>query len=139
MTLAGRFWPLAVLLAVSSLAMTRKEPTRKLPSPPRLMTRLAPTVLTVDTRFAPLEQARCSAFLPPRLVSGHAAKPANPVEVDFIVGRNGQVEKPFLLEGTDSAVKVVSVIRAWHYRPALCDGLPVEAEGRVKLGSQSRN
>ena len=88
-----------------------------------------------------MEEARCAAFLPPRLVAGRGADPAKPIVVDFIVGRDGSVEKPVVLEGSDPAVNgnVVGMIRGWRYRPALCDGLPIEAEGRVELGSQSRN
>lgn len=138
MTLARRIWPLAMLLSLSSLAMTRQDRNPRFP-PSRLITQLTSRVETLDSRFVPLEESRCSAFLPPLLVSGYGAEPANPVVVDFIVGRDGRVEKPFVLEGADSAVHVLDVMTRWNYRPALCDGLPVEAEGRVKLGSQSRN
>jgi hypothetical protein len=103
------------------------------------MTFTTPVVM-IDSRFAPLEQPRCTAFLPPRLVAGRGTEPGKPIVIDFIVGRNGEVEKPVILEGSDPALNsnVLDVISGWRYRPALCDGLPIEAEGRIELGSQSR-
>ena len=88
-----------------------------------------------------MEEARCSAFLPPQLVAGRGTDPAKPIVIDFIVDRDGTVEKPVILEGADPewATDILDMISGWRYRPAMCDGLPIEAEGRIELGSQSRN
>lgn len=138
MRLSPRAWPLTVLISFSCFAITTHQPNRFTPPRPLITTFTAP-VVSLDTRFAPLEEPRCSAFLPPRLVAGRGTVPSKPVVIDFIVGRNGNVEKPVILEGADSGLGALHAVRGWHYTPALCDGLPIEAEGRVELGSQSRN
>lgn len=138
MAISRKFWGLVVFIPLSCFAITKHQPNRYLPPKP-LMTFTTP-VVTIDSRFAPLEQARCTAFLPPRLVAGRGTEPGKPIVIDFIVGRNGDVEKPVILEGSDPALNgnVLDVISGWKYRPALCDGLPIEAEGRIEIGSQSR-
>jgi hypothetical protein len=88
-----------------------------------------------------MEEARCSAFLPPQLLVGPGAVPVKPIVIDFIVGRTGAVEKPVILEGSDPALNlsVVDVISGWRYRPALCDGLPIETEGRIEISTPPPN
>jgi TonB family protein len=60
------------------------------------------------------------------------------VRVSFIVGADGRVESPFILESAgelDDEV-VLSAVRYWRFRPALCNGVPTEMEARVRfLGS----
>lgn len=137
--MARKLWPLAVLISLSCFAMTKNQPNHFLPPKP-LMTFSTP-VVALETRFSPLEEARCTAFFPPQLLAGRGAEPGKPIVIDFIVGRSGAVEKPVILEGSDPAlnVNVLDVISGWRYRPALCDGLPIETEGRIELGSQSPN
>lgn len=139
MRLSRTVWPLALLIPLTCFAYSKHHPTRF--TQPKPLIPFHDQVVTVDMRFAPLEETRCTAFLPPRLVAGRGADFQKPVVIDFIVGRSGNVEKPVILEGADPAVNldVLDVVSGWHYRPAMCDGLPIEAEGRVELGSQVRN
>ena len=132
------FWALMIVISLSCFAITKHQPNHFLP-PKSLMNFTTPAV-KIDSRFAPLEAERCSAFLPPRLVAGRGAEPGKPIIIDFIVGRNGDVEKPVILEGADAALNgiVLNAISGWRYRPALCDGFPIEAEGRIEFGSQPR-
>ncbi len=138
--MARMLWPLAVLIPLACFGMARHQPNHNIV--PRPLLSFNTPVVTHDSRFSPMEEARCSAFLPPRLVAGRGAEPEKPIVIDFIVGRDGAVEKPVIIEGADASlsVNVLDVISGWRYRPALCDGLPIEAEGRIELGgSQSRN
>jgi Gram-negative bacterial TonB protein C-terminal len=99
-------------------------------------------------KFQPLEEAdvamECeSAEAPQALATPHAWVAAIPddtkVVVNFIVGTDGQVYSPFVLDGrgSDSLFrKLVNEVRRWHYRPALCNGVPTDAEVKVQLSSR---
>jgi TonB family protein len=55
------------------------------------------------------------------------------VLVDFIVNTQGRVESHLILESSGEAnEKVVSkTIQQWRFRPAICKGVPINAEVRV--------
>jgi hypothetical protein len=68
---------------------------------------------------------------PNPLLNGNAS-----VTVDFIVGWDGVVYSPFVLEGSvnDPDVRaVLQAMRGWRFRPGKCNGAPTSAEGRVKF------
>jgi TonB family protein len=58
------------------------------------------------------------------------------VRVSFIVGADGRVHSPFVLDsgGVREDQAVLRVVRRWRYRPALCNGVPTDSEARVKFG-----
>jgi TonB family protein len=55
--------------------------------------------------------------------------------VSFIVGTDGRVHSPLILQGSDSDEDraVLSAVQSWKYRPARCNGVPMEAEGRIEF------
>jgi TonB family protein len=57
------------------------------------------------------------------------------VRVSFIVGADGRVYSPFILDSGGAADDqlVLQSIRRWRYRPALCNGVPTDAEARVQF------
>jgi len=63
--------------------------------------------------------------------------------VSFVVGIDGRVYGPLVLEGMGQGVKVsqarpvVDAVRMWRYRPAVCNGAPTEAEAKVEFSSPS--
>ena len=99
-------------------------------------------------KFQPLEEAdvamECESTAPPQaLATPHAWVAAIPddtkIVVNFIIGTDGQVYSPFVLggKGSDSLFrKLVAEVRHWHYRPALCNGVPTDAEVKVQLSSR---
>ena len=99
-------------------------------------------------KFQPLEEAdvamECESAEPPQaLATPHAWVAAIPdgtkIVVNFIVGTDGQVYSPFVLDGrgSDSLFRrLVNEVRRWHYRPALCNGVPTDAEVKVQLSSR---
>jgi TonB family protein len=99
-------------------------------------------------RFQPLEEAdvemQCESTEPPQaLATPHASLAAIPdnakIVVNFIIGTDGQVYSPFVLDGSGSVSlerKLVEEVRRWHYRPAMCNGVPTDAEVKVQLSSR---
>ncbi len=57
------------------------------------------------------------------------------VRVSFIVGSDGHVHSPFILEsgGPGEDQIVLRAVRLWRYRPALCNGVPTDFEARVRF------
>jgi TonB family protein len=57
------------------------------------------------------------------------------VRVSFIVGSDGHVHSPFILDsgGPEEDQIVLRAIRFWRYRPALCNGVPTDSEARVRF------
>lgn len=85
----------------------------------------------------------CAAVQPPEAlatpdplldVSGLNA----PLTVSFIVGVDGRVHSPLILESVGpSADKIVlETMRSWRYRPATCNGVPTETEGKIAFSSR---
>jgi TonB family protein len=60
------------------------------------------------------------------------------VKVSFIVGVDGRVHSPLILESAGLAGDrhVLDTVRRWKYRPATCNGVPTETEGKVEFSSQ---
>lgn len=58
------------------------------------------------------------------------------VRVSFIVGSDGRVHSPFILDsgGARGDQVVLRAVHHWRYRPALCNGVPTESEARVQFG-----
>jgi TonB family protein len=57
------------------------------------------------------------------------------VRVSFIVGADGHVHSPFILDsgGREQDELVLRTVQQWRYRPALCNGVPTDAEARVEF------
>jgi TonB family protein len=61
--------------------------------------------------------------------------PGIKVRVSFIVGADGRVHSPLILEsgGLVGDRNILQTVRAWRYRPATCNGVPTEAEGKIEF------
>src|ERR1700730_6270847 len=63
---------------------------------------------------------------------------AQKVKVSFIIGTDGSVRSRLILEsaalGGDR--RVLQTVRTWRYRPATCNGVPTETEGKVEFFSR---
>jgi TonB family protein len=57
------------------------------------------------------------------------------VRVSFIVGTDGHVHSAFVLESGGPAEDqvVLRAVRFWRYRPALCNGVPMDSEARIRF------
>ena len=66
--------------------------------------------------------------------SAHGQK----VKVSFIIGTDGRVHSPLILESAGLAGDrhVLQTVRTWRYRPATCNGVPTEIEGKIEFSSR---
>jgi len=88
-------------------------------------------------------RAVCRAVQPPQALTTPTPMPVasaygRRVKVSFIIGTDGRVHSPLILEsaGLSGDRDVLSVVRSWKYRPATCDGVPTEIEGKIEFSSQ---
>lgn len=60
------------------------------------------------------------------------------VKVSFIVGADGRVHSPLILQsvGPMGDRNVLQTVRSWRYRPATCNGVPTEAEGKIEFSQR---
>jgi TonB family protein len=60
------------------------------------------------------------------------------IQVSFIIGIDGRVHSPLILEsaGFSGDRHVLATVRTWKYRPATCNGVPTEAEGKIEFSSR---
>ncbi|HLW85889.1 MAG TPA: TonB family protein [Candidatus Sulfotelmatobacter sp.] len=62
------------------------------------------------------------------------------VKVSFIIGTDGRVHSPLILEsaGATGDRSILRTVRTWRYRPATCNGVPTETEGKIEFSSRSK-
>ena len=91
----------------------------------------------------PIAPAECGAVQPPQ-----ALATPDPlldetdlnarVSVSFIIGTDGRVHSALILQsaGSNEDRTILDAVRFWRYRPALCNGVPTEAEAKVEFSSR---
>jgi TonB family protein len=64
-----------------------------------------------------------------------AADAETRITVSFIIGTDGRVHSPLILEsaGPSGDRTVLDTVRTWRYRPATCNGVPTEVEARIEF------
>jgi TonB family protein len=85
-------------------------------------------------------RSRCEDTRPPQalMTPDPSLVPADAgmkVKVSFIVGADGRVHSPLILQSAGSVGdrNVLRTVRTWRYRPATCNGVPTEAEGKIEF------
>ena len=94
-----------------------------------------------ETEFAAIghtSRSSCEATHPPEALATPSPLLDNPkmnarIKVSFIIGTDGRVHSPFILEsaGPSDDQVVLDAVRTWRYRPATCNGVPTESEARI--------
>jgi len=58
--------------------------------------------------------------------------------VSFIIGTDGHIQSPLILSSDTPSENrdILRTVKSWRYRPALCNGVPTEAEARVEFSSR---
>jgi TonB family protein len=99
-----------------------------------------------DSDYSVIPQATrtsCAANRPPEALATpdpllDNVSSSSRIAVSFIVGADGRVHSPFILEsaGSDQDRTVLQAIKAWRYRPATCNGVPTESEAKIEFSSR---
>ncbi|HEX8815378.1 MAG TPA: energy transducer TonB [Terriglobales bacterium] len=97
-----------------------------------------------QSQFAPIPHptayASCEVSDPPEALATpdplvEFSGPDSKITVSFIVGTDGRVHSLFILDGDTPAEEgtVLKAVRSWRYRPAKCNGIPIDAEARIQF------
>jgi TonB family protein len=85
-------------------------------------------------------RAACEQVEPPQALTTPDpllgdARHGEKVKVSFIIGTDGRVHSPLILQSAGLAGdrRVLQTVRTWRYRPATCNGVPTETEGKVEF------
>jgi TonB family protein len=151
-----RLWQgtkLGLWIALSMVALTWHSPQSwcSLGKPAALLERKVPlsqlerTLRAAPSHVAefaslPLALPRCKEVNPPEaLLTPDPPFPLQDddlkVRVSFIIGADGHVHSAFILDsgGPKEDERILRAIRAWRYRPALCNGIPIDSEALVRF------
>jgi TonB family protein len=85
-------------------------------------------------------RSRCEDIRPPQALTTPDPLPlpfqaAQKAKVSFIIGADGRVHSPLILQSAGPAFdrNILRTVRLWRYRPATCNGVPTEAEGKIEF------
>jgi TonB family protein len=143
-----RAWPAVLLLVPPIFASAVATPSSRMRSETFMQREgsVASTLIRasqfVDVPHLSLQRA-CEDIQPPEALttpdplfmpSGRGRK----VKVSFIIGTDGRVHSPLILESAGLAGDrhVLQTVRTWRYRPATCNGVPTETEGKIEFSSR---
>ena len=143
-----RTWPAILLISMSVVSTGKTTP----------VTTLRPANLTQRELQASRTLRRASQYIDvPHISSRPACADVQPpqalttpdplltssadgrrVKVSFIIGTDGRVHSPLILESAGLAGdrRVLQTVRTWRYRPATCNGVPTETEGKIEFSSR---
>lgn len=142
-----RLWPLVVLVPVLAQGTVSSPASLTQTTALEQHERKAWKALTHNSHFADVPhlsggRSHCEDVQPPQAL---ATPPPlltswrdRRVKVSFIIGTDGRVHSPLILEsaGPTGDRHVLQTVRTWRYRPATCNGVPTETEGKVEFSSR---
>jgi TonB family protein len=142
--MAYRIWPTILFLMIAVVASggstTDAARSKQLEKRERETSRfLIRASQFVDVRHVS-SRPNCEAVQPPEALTTPDPlftidTQGRKVAVSFIIGRDGHVHSPLILESAGLAGdrRVLQTVRTWRYRPATCNGVPTETEGKVEF------
>jgi len=100
-----------------------------------------------DSKFAAMMRAtagiNCEASEPPEPLATpnpllDIAELSARVSVSFIIGTDGRVHSPLILESAGPAEDrtILDTVRSWRYRPGMCNGAATETEAKIEFSSR---
>jgi TonB family protein len=100
-----------------------------------------------DSKFAAMRRAaastNCEASQPPEPLATpnplvDIREPSTRVSVSFIIGTDGRVHSPLILESAGAAEDrtILDTVRSWRYRPGMCNGAATESEAKIEFSSR---
>jgi TonB family protein len=144
-----RIWPAILLLLMLSAAVLAIDTPTPRPRTGILEQRehqLSKT-LTRVAQFADVphisSRPACENVEPPEALTTPdplflPAAQGRKVKVSFIIGTDGRIHSPLILVsgGLAGDRHVLQTVRTWRYRPATCNGVPTETEGKIEFSSR---
>lgn len=141
-----RFWPALLLFALPASAFAVNTPApgnrtieQRERQVSRALTRAAQYVAVSHISARP----PCEEVQPPQALTTPdplltSTAQSKRVRVSFIIGTDGRVHSPLILEsaGIVGDRRVLQTVRSWRYRPATCNGVPTETEGKIEFSGQ---
>ena len=145
-----KLWPLFLPMVITVLSMASN------PNQTLRVSRVEPLVGREqqiwkaplhNSEFADVPRAsarsQCEQAVPPEALATPnpvlgTVDPSIKVKVSFIVGTDGRVHSPLILESAGSTEDhaILETVRAWRYRPGMCNGVPTETEGKIEFSSR---
>jgi TonB family protein len=144
----GRIWPAVLILLMPSTSPAACTSALRLPSGTlEQRERQASRTLTRAAQFVDVphvsSRPSCEDVRPPQPLTTPdplftSFTQGRKVKVSFIVGTDGRVHSPLILEsaGPGGDRHVLQTVRTWRYRPATCNGVPTETEGKIEFSSR---
>ena len=146
--MVARIWPAILLLAIPVGTFAVNPPANEL----RTTTldqreRMAERTLSRAAQFVSVghvsSRPSCEDVQPPQPLTTPdplftPSSQGRRVKVSFIIGTDGRVHSPLILEsaGIVGDRRVLATVRSWRYRPATCNGVPTETEGKIEFSSR---
>ncbi|HEY3975315.1 MAG TPA: TonB family protein [Candidatus Sulfotelmatobacter sp.] len=143
-----RNWPAILICAIPVFAFAASAPAPRPQSATleqrenRLSGTLARAAQFVDVAHVS-SRPSCEDVEPPEALATPdplfpPATKGHKVTVSFIIGTDGRVHSPLILEsaGLTGDRHVLQTVRTWRYRPATCNGVPTEIEGKIQFSSR---
>jgi TonB family protein len=143
-----RIWPAILILAVPvvGIAATTTIPSVRSATLEQRERQVSRTLMRaaqyVDVPHISSRPA-CEDVQPPQALTTPdplftTAANGRKVKVSFIIGTDGRVHSPLILESAGLAGdrRVLQTVRTWRYRPATCNGVPTETEGKIEFSSR---
>lgn|SRR5689334_15137491 len=144
-----RLWPVVSMLLLSNFCMASVRPqVARVLTPVEKREHALHSAPVHFSEFAAVPhysaRSRCERTHPPEALTTPnpivgPIDPAVKVRVSFIVGADGRVHSPLILEsaGNSEDQTILETVRSWRYRPAMCNGVPTETEGKIEFSSRS--
>ena len=143
-----RTWPATLLLLLTGVSSA--VPTQSLHPGTMVLTQRKegfPRKLTRNSQFIGMRHISslppCSEVQPPEALTTPdplytSAARGQKVKVSFIIGIDGRVHSPLILQsgGLAGDRHILSTVRTWRYRPAMCNGVPTETEGKIEFSNR---
>jgi len=148
--IARRLWPVVLMLCIPTFASITNWPSRVDTSGSSSLAAREQRLGSIPARSSEFSnvphvtaRSRCEQTRPPEALTTPnpilgGSEPGLKIRVSFIVGTDGRVHSPLILESSTTAGDhaVLDTVRAWRYRPAMCNGVPTETEGKVEFSSR---
>jgi TonB family C-terminal domain len=141
-----RVWPAMLWLTMSVVAFAVSTPgslrSTVLERRERQVSRMRRLAQFIDVRHIS-SRPSCEDVQPPQALTTPdplitPSTLGRKVKISFIIGTDGRVHSPLILESAGLAGdrRVLQTVRTWRYRPATCNGVPTETEGKIEFSSR---